>query len=108
MAWIANCGVARNHRRKPPMKKTNGTAKPDALPPFEFVGRYFHVFGDDGSVNWQGRVVGQIDPTHYLVQFYDWMVGEPGPLHIVTIDQMTSKGCGERCSGAYQFYENRD
>jgi hypothetical protein len=31
------------------------------------VGRFFHIFGADRSVARQGRVIAQIDPTHYLV-----------------------------------------
>jgi len=46
------------------------------------VGRYFHIFGDDGNVSRQGRVIDQIDPTHYLVQFYEWAMGA-GTIHVV-------------------------
>ena len=36
--------------------------------PAGLVGRYFHIWGDDGCINYQGKVVAQIDATHFLVQ----------------------------------------
>jgi hypothetical protein len=62
--------------------KTTSETKPAGL-----VGRYFHIWDDEGSnIARQGRVIAQIDPTHYLVQFYDWLMGEPSTLHIYTLD----------------------
>jgi hypothetical protein len=45
---------------------------------------YFHIWGDDGTVSRQGCVIAQIDPTHYLVQFYEWFTGGASTLHIYT------------------------
>jgi hypothetical protein len=47
------------------------------IEPVGLVGRYFHIWDAEGSnIAHQGRVVAQIDPTHYLVQFYDWLMGD--------------------------------
>jgi hypothetical protein len=71
------------------------------------VGRYFHIWGDDGCISRQGRVVAQIDPAHYLVQLYDWIVGEANTMHVYTLDDMTV-GKADRAPGAWQFYESHE
>jgi hypothetical protein len=62
-------------------------AKPKAISE-PLVGRYFHIWGDDGTISRQGCVIAQIDPTHYLVQFYEWFTGGASTLHVYTIDSM--------------------
>jgi hypothetical protein len=62
------------------------------------VGRFFHAFDQHGFVQFQGRVVSQIDETHYLVQFYEWIVGEANTIHIRTLAQMLE----------WQFNEDAD
>lgn len=91
-----------------PKPKVQVTAKPPAATePDGLVGRYFHIFGDDRRVQYQGRVVKQIDPTHYLVQFYEFFAGDPNTLHVVTIDQMsTSKIISGRGVNTWQFYQD--
>jgi hypothetical protein len=84
-------------------------AKPEAISESPLVGRYFHIWGDDGTVSRQGCVIAQIDPTHYLVQFYEWFTGGASTLHVYTIDNMTIPKADrdERAPGAWQFYEDR-
>ena len=74
------------------------------------VGRFFHIFGDNREVERQGCVIAKIDPTHYLVQFYDWFVGNPGSMHIFSLDAMTNTSTiiNERASGCWQFYESHE
>jgi hypothetical protein len=73
------------------------------------IDRYFHIWGDDGHVSRQGRVIAQLDPMHYLVQFYDWVVGAPSTLHVFSVDTMTlANAKDERAPGAWQFYENHE
>jgi hypothetical protein len=76
--------------------------------PAGLVGRFFHIW-DDTSIARQGRVVAQIDQTHYLVQFYEWIAGDSSTLHIFTLDQMTIKRIdAERAYGSWQFYESEE
>jgi hypothetical protein len=49
------------------------------------VGKWFHSFKDE-KICWQGQVISQIDETHYLVQLYDWIVGEPTNKRVVSIE----------------------
>ena len=83
-------------------------AKPKAISE-PLVGRYFHIWGDDGTISRQGCVIAQIDPTHYLVQFYEWFTGGASTLHVYTIDSMTvpKTDRDERAPGAWQFYDDR-
>ena len=54
----------------------------------KLVGQYFHSI-KDGRVLWQGLVIGDIgDGKHYLVQLFEWLMGEPSIQRIVTIEEM--------------------
>jgi hypothetical protein len=105
---------------KKPRKAKNRSkpATPVAnVPPL--VGRYFHIWGDDGYISRQGRVIAQIDPTNYLVHFF-WLDRDGVPdarphthgvdetLHVCTLDDMTTTNVNqnERAPGAWQFYED--
>ncbi len=89
---------------------TKAAPKVPAEPaPVGLVGRCFHIFGEDNKVSHQGRVVAQIDATHYLVQFFDWMVGDPSTMSVYSIDAISHASFGsERGYGAWQFYENHE
>ena len=66
------------------------------------VGRWFHSFNEaeDGCavVGWQGQVLSSPRPGLYLVQTYEWMVGEPSDAVLVEIDEMAG----------WAFYEDAD
>jgi hypothetical protein len=51
------------------------------------VGRWFHSFEND-RVKWQGNVLAQVSDENYLVQLYDWLVGQPSIQVIVPFSQM--------------------
>lgn len=40
------------------------------------VGNYFHSLNKDGLVEMQGVVIGNPEPGWYLLQLFDWLVGE--------------------------------
>jgi hypothetical protein len=83
-------------------KPTKQQSAPQGL-----VGRFFHIFGDEGDVRYQGKVIAQVDPTRYLVQFYDFIMGEPSTLHVFDIDAITAANIlNHREPGAWQFYED--
>ena len=39
------------------------------------VGKWFHVF-DKNELTWQGQIIAEVN-GFYLVQLYDWIMGEP-------------------------------
>jgi hypothetical protein len=64
------------------------------------IGRCFHTFkqtksGDDG-VQYQGVVRARVEEGIYLVQYFEWFVGEPSTMALVRIEDML----------AWQFYED--
>jgi len=90
------------------MEQMSKAPQRKSVAPKGLVGRHFHIFGDDKTVSRQGKVIDQVDPTHYLVQFYDWIVGDAGTMHVYTIDAIANAAsdAGERGPGAWQFYED--
>ena len=58
-------------------------------------GLWFHSRHDDG-LGWQGQVVRELENGNYLVQLYEWMMGEPSVQKVVSPTQMI----------AWDFYAN--
>ncbi len=59
------------------------------LAPAILVGQYFHSLGkDDGKVEWQGVIIGNPEPGWYLVQLFEWLMGEPNVRRLVRIEDM--------------------
>jgi hypothetical protein len=72
--------------------------------PNSLVGRHFHTIKTDtGEVELQGKVVAKIDPTHYLVQLYEWFAGTETCQKIYSVEQMTH---GYPGSQQFQFYRD--
>jgi hypothetical protein len=67
------------------------------------VGRYFHTRKPDRSVNWQGHVVAKVGDGLYLVQLYDWFMGDLSSMHIIRLADMA----GQPDQDSWQFYESR-
>lgn len=73
------------------------------------VGRCFHIWGEDGRISHQGHVVARVDADRYLVQFFEWIMGEPGTMAVYSISQMAVPAFGdEQTVGVWQFYEDAD
>ena len=73
------------------------------------VGRCFHIFDKDGCVQYQGIVRGDLGGGHYLVQYFEWVMGEASTMEIRTIEEMTVKlGTKRQCDGYWQFYEDNE
>jgi hypothetical protein len=70
------------------------------------VGRSFHVFGDDGTVEYQGAIVAQVGPEHYLVRYLEWEPGQESTFGVVAVDEMTCSPGNNRAPWTWQFYEN--
>lgn len=59
-----------------------------AAPTQSLAGLYFHSFGDDGSVQWQGTILGHVQDGVHLVQLYSWLSTEPSNLRLVPLASM--------------------
>ena len=56
------------------------------------VGMYF-ISKKDGKDHWQGEIVDQINEGVYLVQLFDWVMGMPSNLALISIDNFVQEGC---------------
>lgn len=57
---------------------------------FTLTGMYFHILNDDGRINKQGTVLGRIDDHHYMVVYFEWLMGGPSDMCVVTVVDMRS------------------
>jgi len=64
----------------------------------KLVGKYFHGANENNKVEWQGVVIGEVNPGWYLVQLFDWATGKPSVQRLVPIEKMN----------AWLFYPDRD
>jgi len=51
--------------------------------PYSLVGRCFHIFGKDKHVQFQGVVRANLGEGLYLIQYFEWMMGEANTLAVV-------------------------
>ena len=51
------------------------------------AGKWFHSF-KDGYVHWQGQVLSAQPADHFLVQLYEWFMGQPNKQVIVPFSDM--------------------
>jgi hypothetical protein len=49
---------------------------------------------------WQGRVVSEVSPGAYLIETYDWLLGEPYSKQVVSL--------GEIMNGAWEFWDTAE
>jgi hypothetical protein len=61
------------------------------------VGSFFHTV-KDGNLEWQGYVVENPEPGWYLVQLYEWLMGDESHRTLVRIETMQD----------WMFYANSD
>ena len=54
----------------------------------DLIGKFFHSFTDEGIVHWQGYVLERPEPGMYLVQLFEWIMGEPSSQKLVPADDM--------------------
>ena len=55
----------------------------------DLLGQFFHSIGKDtGKIEWQGFIIGNPEPGWYLVQLFEWLIGEPNLRRLVRIEDM--------------------
>lgn len=62
------------------------------IEPLGLVGRYFHTFREQSGprvMDYQGTVRGDLGHGFFLVQFFEWMSGEPSTLAVEHLSQMS-------------------
>ena len=50
-------------------------------------GKFGHRY-EDNAITWQGRILGQVQDTRYLVQLYSWIDGDETDQVLVPIEQL--------------------
>ena len=59
--------------------------------PASLVGSYFHSFrgeGESRDVLWQGCIVAEPQPGLYLVELFDWLLGDSSNQQLVRVEEM--------------------
>ena len=54
------------------------------------VGQFFHSF-PNGVLEWQGNIIAEPVPSIFLVQLYEWFMGEPNGQFLVPLQQMVDE-----------------
>ena len=62
------------------------------------TGKFFHSFTEKGVIRWQGKILDHADPCTYLVQLYEWVVGEPSCQQFVDVEEIAG----------WAFYDDHD
>ena len=50
-------------------------------------GRFFHSI-KSGIVEWQGQVIGRVSEDVYLIQLFEWGMGEPSIQRLISLSDM--------------------
>ena len=74
-------------KHEPKVKKTTRLS-PSVRATKQLLGKFFLSYHPDGAVLWQGRILSQPKPGLFLVQLYEWFLGEPSDQILVPIAQM--------------------
>lgn len=80
-------------------KSTAAKPQPETI---GLVGRCFHIF-KNGRIENQGVIRGDLGEGRYLIQFFDWIAGEPSTMEIRQISEMTPGR-----ENSWQFYEDAE
>jgi len=69
--------------------KQSKTKSAAAVASSALLGQFFHSIGkDDNQVEWQGVIIGNPEPGWYLLQLFEWAMGEPNVRRLVRIEDM--------------------
>jgi hypothetical protein len=86
------------------LKKRGENEKRKAGAPWSLVGKFFHSFTRDlprkgrGEVQNQGVVLSNLGGGYFVIQLFDWVLGDPSSTLVVHIERMASNG--------WEFYES--
>lgn len=81
--------------------------KPEAKQ-IDLIGRCFHVFGENRKISRQGIIRGTLGDGYYLIQYFEFLMGEPSTMEVVHIRSMIRPALDSQEEGSWQFYEDVD
>lgn len=55
----------------------------------KYIGKWFHSWSRTGEIEWQGQVLERLDDGRYLVQLYEWVLGEESTQEVVYWQRMS-------------------
>lgn len=103
---VTACSNCNHGKGGIPLHKKAFPKNPPASRP-GLVGKCFMVFGDDGKINWQGIIRASVTDQQYLIQYFDWVIGEPSTMAIVNLSTMVSpEPKMDRKPGSWVFFED--
>ncbi|MDF0673749.1 MAG: GIY-YIG nuclease family protein [Nitrospira sp.] len=70
------------------------------------VGKFFHSF-KDGKICWQGYIVADQADGYYLVQLFEWVLGDPSVQKVIHLGQMADWDFYGSTDEMYEAYERR-
>lgn len=50
---------------------------PDSPQSANIIGQFFHTFSDAGGLEYQGQILGRLEPGYYICQLFEPLFGEP-------------------------------
>lgn len=63
------------------------------------IGMFFHAIDNNNEIQWRGHIVDEPHPGWYLVNLFDWLLGEEeGCTRLVKISDMEK----------WMFYKNKE
>ena len=49
--------------------------------------KYFHLYINN-EIEKQGKIIGKVEDGYYMVQFYDFLIGEPNNMKIYSLEEL--------------------
>lgn len=88
--------------------KNNGVQSVVIGSPSPIIGKWFHSFDkiETDKVEWQGQVLGEVHGM-YLVQLYEWLMGEPTIQKLVHFEDMKKWNYYDDCKQMQFYWEQR-
>jgi hypothetical protein len=74
------------------------------------TGKFFHSFTADRKLSWQGQVLKHVRGDFYLVQLFEWLMGEPSAKELVPMSGMVGWSfydTTKELHAAYADYDQR-
>ena len=59
------------------------------------VGRCFLSLDEDGKARKQGIIKARVDEHRYLIQFFEWLMGEPSTMCVIPVEDLTTRTTSE-------------
>jgi hypothetical protein len=70
------------------------------------VGKFFHSLNEQGKIQWQGCILAEPRTGWYLVQLFEWAMGEPSNQQLIAFKQMHDwlfYDCAEDMAHSYEY-----